>query len=69
MLLHVQQTMDLRLRRGHNIQTGGDTDMKYPDPEEFREFFRRLPRWVIPLIIVMLFGRFVLTLLFRILSQ
>lgn len=43
--------------------------MKYPDPEEFREFFRRLPRWVIPLIIVMLSIRFVLTLLFHILSK
>lgn len=43
--------------------------MKYPHPEKFRDFFRRLPRWVILLVLVMLFGRFVLTLLFHILSQ
>jgi len=38
--------------------------MKSPSPWEFNNFFSRLPKWVVPLILVMLFGRFLLTLLF-----
>ena len=39
--------------------------MKYPSLEDFRRFFKRLPWWVIPLILVLLFGRFVIIALFH----
>jgi hypothetical protein len=39
--------------------------MKYPTTKDFQRFFERLPWWVIPLILVMLFGRFVILALFH----
>jgi hypothetical protein len=34
--------------------------MKYPSRHAFKRFFKRLPWWVVPLILLLLFGRFVL---------
>ena len=42
--------------------------MKYLSAEKFAAYFRKLPRWVILLIVILLFGRFVLTLFFYVLS-
>jgi hypothetical protein len=39
--------------------------MKYPSREEFKSYFNRMPRWVILLILVLLFGRFVLIALWH----
>ena len=39
--------------------------MKYPSREEFKSYFKRMPRWVILLILVLLFGRFVLIALWH----
>lgn len=33
--------------------------MKYPSRREVKSYFSRMPRWVILLILVLLFGRFV----------
>ena len=41
--------------------------MKHPPPQEWREFFRRLPKWIIFLVLAMLFGRFVLLAIFHLL--
>ena len=38
--------------------------MKTPSTRQFNDFFSRMPAWVVPLILVMLFGRFLITLLF-----
>jgi len=35
--------------------------MHLPSKEVFKDFFRQMPSWVLLLILVMLFGRFVLT--------
>jgi hypothetical protein len=43
--------------------------MKTPSSRQFKKFFDRLPRWVIPLILILLFGRFLITLLFLIFSE
>jgi len=42
-----------------------DRHLKYPSPRQFTDFFHGLPRWVIPLILFLLFGRFVLVLIFE----
>lgn len=42
--------------------------MKTPPRHPFTAFFRRLPRWVVPLIIALLFGRFILIFLFHLWS-
>jgi hypothetical protein len=34
--------------------------MKYPTRQTFKRFFGHLPRWVVPLILLLLFGRFLL---------
>ena len=34
--------------------------MKYPSRRTFLRYFKRLPWWVVPLILILLFGRFVL---------
>ncbi len=39
--------------------------MKYPSRQEFERYFKRIPRWVILLILVLLFGRFVLIALWH----
>ena len=39
--------------------------MKLPSPQDFQRYFKRLPWWVIPLILVLLFGRFVIVALFH----
>ena len=39
--------------------------MKYPSHRDFKRYFKRLPVWVIPLILLLLFGRFVLLLFFQ----
>jgi len=39
--------------------------LKYPSTHDFKAFFSRLPRWVIPLILILLFGRFILMLFFH----
>lgn len=39
--------------------------MKYPSRQEFKRYFKRIPRWVILLILVLLFGRFVLIALWH----
>ena len=39
--------------------------MKYPPHRDFKRYFNRLPWWVIPLIIVLLFGRFVLLFFYQ----
>ena len=33
--------------------------MKYPSKQDFKVYFSDLPIWVLPLILVLLFGRFV----------
>ena len=38
--------------------------MKTPPKRAFHALFSRLPQWVLPLILLMLFGRFLVTLLF-----
>ena len=43
--------------------------MKHPPPQEWREFFRRLPKWIIVLVLAMLFGRFVLLAIFHLLRR
>jgi len=43
--------------------------LKTPHPRQFTEFFRRLPGWVIPLIVILLFGRLILILIFHLLSE
>ncbi|CAD7841974.1 MAG: hypothetical protein [Olavius algarvensis Delta 4 endosymbiont] len=42
--------------------------MKTPNPHQFRDFFDTLPAWVLPLILVLLFGRFVIAFFFYIFS-
>ena len=42
--------------------------VKYPSAEKFAAYFRKLPGWVILLIVILLFGRFALTLIFHLLS-
>jgi hypothetical protein len=39
--------------------------MKYPSPRDFKAYFKRLPWWVVPLILLLLFGRFILIFLFH----
>lgn len=39
--------------------------MKYPSRQDIQRFFRRLPWWVVPLILLLLFGRFILLLFFH----
>ena len=39
--------------------------MKYPSRQAFKSYFKRMPRWVILLILVLLFGRFVLIALWH----
>lgn len=34
--------------------------MKYPSNQEFKAFLKRLPKWILWLILVMLFGRFII---------
>jgi len=43
-------------------------DVKYPSVDKFAIYFRKIPRWVILLIVLLLFGRFVLILIFHLLS-
>jgi len=42
--------------------------MKTPHPQQFRSFFGTLPVWVLPLIVVLLFGRFIIAFFFYIFS-
>jgi hypothetical protein len=39
--------------------------MKYPSNEDFKVFFKRLPKWVIGLILLLLFGRFIILVLYN----
>lgn len=39
--------------------------MKLPSSQDFQRFFKRLPRWAIVLILILLFGRFVIVALFH----
>lgn len=39
--------------------------MQTPSRQDFKRFFKGLPGWVLPLILVLLFGRFLLILLFH----
>lgn len=41
--------------------------MKYPSNEDFKVFFKRLPKWVIGLILLLLFGRFIILVVWKIL--
>jgi len=34
--------------------------MKYPSNQDFKAFFKRMPKWVIWLILLILFGRFII---------
>ena len=42
--------------------------MKTPPIWEFNDLFGLMPKWVLPLILIMLFGRLLLTLLFFVFS-
>ncbi len=42
--------------------------METPLTKQFTDLIRRLPGWVLPLIIILLFGRFILLLVFHFLS-
>lgn len=42
--------------------------VKYPSADKFATYFRKIPRWVVLLIVLLLFGRFVLILIFHLLS-
>jgi len=42
--------------------------MKTPHPYQIRDFLDAVPAWVLPLILVMLFGRFVIAFFFYIFS-
>lgn len=42
--------------------------MRTPHPQQFKDFFNPLPFWVIPLILVLLFGRFVIMFFFYLFS-
>ena len=39
--------------------------MKYPSRQEFQSYFKRMPRWVVLLILMLLFGRFVIIALWH----
>jgi len=39
--------------------------VKYPSRQDFQRYFKRLPVWVIPLILLLLFGRFLLLIFFQ----
>ena len=39
--------------------------MKYPSRRDFQRFFKHLPAWVIPLILLLIFGRFLLLIFFQ----
>jgi hypothetical protein len=39
--------------------------VKYPSRQEFKSYFSHMPRWVTLLILVLLFGRFVLIALWH----
>ena len=39
--------------------------MKYPRRRDFKRFFKRLPIWALPLILLLLFGRFLLLIFFQ----
>jgi hypothetical protein len=41
------------------------TPMKYPTHRDFQRYFKHLPWWVIPLILLLIFGRFLLLFLFQ----
>jgi hypothetical protein len=43
--------------------------LKTPHPRQFAEFFRRLPGWVIPLIVILLLGRLILILIFHLVAE
>jgi hypothetical protein len=45
-----------------------ETGLKTPSPQDFKAFFDRLPPWVVPLILILLFGRLVLWLLFHLVA-
>ena len=34
--------------------------LRYPSPQDFKAFFRRMPRWAIAVILVLLFARFLI---------
>ena len=38
--------------------------MIFPNKQEFKRFLSRLPRWIVLMIVIMLFGRLLLILLF-----
>jgi hypothetical protein len=39
--------------------------MKYPSGKQWAEFFRRLPVWIVVLIVVLLYGRLVMLALWH----
>jgi len=39
--------------------------MKYPTRQDFQRYFKRLPWWVLPLILLLLFGRFLVLIFFQ----
>ncbi|MEJ2154120.1 MAG: hypothetical protein P8X96_02195 [Desulfobacteraceae bacterium] len=43
--------------------------MKYPSSQEFKTFLKRMPRWIIWLILLMLFGRFIVLGILKILHS
>lgn len=42
--------------------------MKYPSRKTLAHYLRQIPRWVILLILMLLFGRFVIVAVFHLLS-
>ena len=40
--------------------------MKYPSNKDFKEFFKLLPKWVIGLILFLLFGRLIIVGIWKI---
>ncbi len=42
--------------------------MKYPSHQAFKDYFKDMPMWVIPLIIILLFGRFVILAVMKLVS-
>ncbi len=42
--------------------------MKYPSEREFKAYFKRLPKWITWLILLMLFGRFIVVGIWKLLQ-
>jgi hypothetical protein len=53
-------------KNGRVVPLFGALLMKYPSNQEFKSFFKGLPKWVLWLILLLIFGRFIIVGLWKI---